>query len=79
MNDLLSGILHGISLLLVLGLTLYWITAAVGSARRRRWNDFFYSLSILLIMWSGLDLILGIVAVLAVMWIHWYIAQRENF
>lgn len=75
----MSGVLHLISLLLVLGLTAYWVIMIVGSARRKRWNDFCYALSILLIMWSGLDLITGIVAVLAVMWIHWYIAQRENF
>ena len=79
MNTFLLGVLTTTLLLIVCLLTVYWIVGAWRSARQRRWNDFCYSLSILLIMWSGLDLILGIGAVLAVMWIHSYIERRENF
>jgi hypothetical protein len=78
MNDILREVFHGLSVLLVLGLSFYWVVGAMRSALVRKWNDFCYSLSILLIMWSGLDLAQGIVAVFAVMWAHWYIAKRES-
>ena len=72
-----SGVMSWLSLLLVVGLTLYWVTQVVGSARKRKWNDCCYALSILLIMWSGLDLYTVIVALLAVIGVYWWCDQKE--
>ena len=70
-------VLEWLSLLLVVGLTLYWVTQVVGSLWKRKWNDCCYALSILLIMWSGLDLYTAIVALLAVIGVYWWCDQIE--
>ena len=70
-------VLEWLSLILVVGLTLYWVTQVVGSLWKRKWNDFCYALSILWIMWSGLDLYTAIVALLAVIGVYWWCDQIE--
>ena len=72
-----SGVMSWLSLLLAVGLTFFWVTQVVGSARKRKWNDCCYALSILLIMWSGLDLYTAIVALLAVIGVYWWCDQKE--
>ena len=70
-------VLEWLSLLLVVGLTLYWVTQVVGSLWKWKWNDCCYALSILWIMWSGLDLYTAIVALLAVIGVYWWCDQIE--
>ena len=77
MDNGVSGVMSWLSHLLVVGLTFFWVTQVVGSARKRKWNDCCYALSILLIMWSGLDLYTVIVALLAVIGVYWWCDQKE--
>ena len=77
MNDLESGILLGIWRVIVIVLSFHWLLSAAVSGILRRWNDCLYALSILCIMWSGLDLPSGIVCVSAAVWIHAWVARRE--
>lgn len=78
MNEIMSRVLEMIPKLVVGLLTAWWLWSAGWSAFAKRWNDFFYSLSILFIMWSGLGLQLGVVCVFLAVWVHGYIALRED-
>lgn len=67
-----------VGVLLVIALFLYWIVRVIVSARKRKWNDFFYSLSILLIMCSGIGFWPAMVLTLVVIGVHSMIASRED-
>jgi hypothetical protein len=73
-----SGILLEIWRVVLGVLTLHWLLSAALTAYVGRWNDCLYSLSILCIMWSGLDLLTGIVCVSGAIWVHAAMARREG-
>lgn len=65
-------------LIVVAFLTGYWLLYLLVSARQKRWNDMFYGICILLIMFTPMNIMLSIISILAVIYLHNYIAVKER-
>jgi hypothetical protein len=65
-------------LIIVAFLTGYWLLYLFISVRNKRWNDMFYGICILMIMYITMNIIMSIVSILAVIYLHNYIAAKER-
>lgn len=65
-------------LIVVAFLTGYWLLYLLVSVRQKRWNDMFYGICILLIMFTPMNIMLSIISILAVIYLHNYIAAKER-
>jgi len=74
----LGNLTSTLMLIIVAFLTGYWLLHLFVSVRKKRWNDMFYGICILLIMFTPMNIILSIVSILAIIYLHGYIAAKER-